>query len=684
MTDKPDTRSESVIWGDWDGRHIRLDLGEKAEQGRVLLAEIEKSYIIPVSICHTPGIWKFPVYEKGSYFFPGDEFPEFGPSSLPSVVTIVGELTINNMRYTKVNGIQELYIETFCQIENIVYVMNGDYLPLWLYYSKSYNSIIGFTDDKTQVIEGVLYRSGLDYAPSISDEADNLEYGAMVFRNDNITLINTMGEYDDAIRYFGNTIRIKARINGVIKNLYEYYIKNIKIMEDKATFVCGDKREKLRQKIPAGRFTQEEFPKIKTDLIGAVMQDVYGECLWVKCVCVDELDIYEDDGVTLKSWRTFYVSRKITSLELVDDREPDAPVTLTNYVWIKQTQKNESAGSQETWTPCKISDKTSPDDLGKGIFKVDIGNCMPSTWIGHDVPEIFEVRACGVFNPQTRPLDIIKDLLAHYCGIPDNGYNYKLEEIEHETGGLAPIGILFDREQTVYKAIEQLQDASSYGFRFMTDYNLFTARRDDNSRPVSDSINLKEIVDIGRCEIDMNFDNYATVVDITYAKRWYTRDGENEEDTWRHYRGMRNRETMLLQYGTDKTYPEKPTSYLIGMDDAREKAERLENFFNKTRVMINGLSVLRHPDLRVYDIIDVDLRIPIERKKELRQIAVLFDGAYKESVIWGDWNNHNIAFGIAEKAEPDRWFGGILKCKVMSVKLDTETMINTVSLLEVG
>jgi hypothetical protein len=182
----------------------------------------------------------------------------------------------------------------------------------------------------------------------------------------------------------------------------------------------------------------------------------------------------------------------------------------------------------------------------------------------------------------------------------------------------------------------------------------------------------------------MNFTNYATIVDITYAKRWYTRDGENEEDTWQHYQGKRNRENMLMQYGSDKTYPEKPTSYLISLEDAKEKAERLENFFSKTRVMINNLPVLRHPDLRVYDIIEVDLRIPVERKEELKQVAVLFDGAYKESVIWGDWDSRHTRLDLGEDRARYRLFGGILKCKVMSVKLDTETMINTVSLLEAG
>jgi hypothetical protein len=309
---------------------------------------------------------------------------------------------------------------------------------------------------------------------------------------------------------------------------------------------------------------------------------------------------------------------------------------------------------------------------------------MPSTWTGYDVPEVFEVRACGVFNPQTKPLDIIREMLSHYCGIPYNEYNYKIDEIESEIGGLAPVGIVYDKEQTVYRAIEQLQDASSYGFRFKADYSLFTARRDDNSRPVSDSVKLKEIIDIGQCEIDMNFDNYATIVDITYAKRWYTRDGENEEDTWEHYQGTQNRETLLILYGADKTYPDKPTSYLISLQDAKEKAERLENFFRKTRVMINNLSVLGHPDLRVYDIIEVDLRIPVEQKETLKQAAVLFNAGYQEAVVWGNWNDRFVRLDFGEEPERYRTFGGILKCKVMSVKLDLETMINTVSLLEVG
>jgi hypothetical protein len=689
MADQPDMRKESVIWGDWDGRHIYLDTGgEEAARDNLILAEIEKSNVIPASVCHTPGIWKFPVFERGSYAPEWSEW--FGPSALPNSIIIIGELSVNNSRYTKVGDIGELYAGAFCQKENIIYVQNDDNNPLWLYYRAAYNAITGFTNGKTRVVDGILYRSGLDYIPSISDEADNLEYGAMAFRNDNITLVNTMGEYDNAFQYFGNSIRIKAVTGDAVKGLYEYYIKNIKIKEDKATFVCGDKRGKLRQKIPAERFTREEFPKIKDDLVGAIKQDAYGECQWVRCVCVDELDVKEPDGETNKTYRTFYAARKITKIELVDDRDPDNPKPPEeNYVWIKQTQENDSTGSQETWSVCPINEGKS--DFSRGLFAVNIEYCMPSTWLDENVPEVFEVRACGVFNPQEKPLDIIKELLSYYCGIPYNEYNYKIGEIESEIGDsapiekrLAPIGIVYDKEQEIYKAIEQLQDASSYGFRFIANYNLFTARKDDNERPESGTIKLNEIVDIGQCEIDMNFDNYATIVDITYAKRWYTRDGESEEDTWKHYQGTRNRDSVLRQYGVDKTYPEKPTSYLISREDARGKAERLEKFFSKTRVMINNLSVLRHPDLRVYDIITVDLRIPVERKKELKQIAALFGSEYRESVIWGDWDGRHASLDFGEEAAQYRIFGGILKCKVMSVKLDTETKINTVSLLEVA
>jgi hypothetical protein len=635
------------------------------------IIELEQTKYTQSALCHRPGIWMFNVFETGNFF------PWFSKGVLDYFPVGVSAVIVDKIRFSQVNTISDLYDRTFCQIENTVYVRCEAYYPLWMYHVSRYNIIIGFTDEKPFLLGYTLYRAGLDYIPKISDKSDNLEYASMTFRNDTIDLLNTKGQFDDVIRYFGNNIRVKSLINNTWQNLYEYYIKNVKIKSEKTTFICGDRREKLVQQVPNGRFAMEEYPKMKKELEGEIRQDVYGKCEWVKCVCVDELDIFLDqNGTVKKTWRTFYVSRKITTLMLIDERDPKNIKTLYNHVWIKQTQPDEASGSKEVWTPCPVD--LGHSDFSKGIFAVDILYCMNAIWEGYDVPEVFELRACGWFNPQNTPLEIIKELLGYYCEIPYNDYMFNIQEIEREIAGLAPIGIVYDSDMGVFDAIEKLQNASNLGFQFKTDFDRFTARLDDNERAVSDTIKIHEIVDIDQIEIDMNRENYATIVDIAYNKNWY-------HDTAQRYTGKNNRELLLAMYDIDRIYAPEET-YLIDYQGAKDKADRLEKIFSKTRPIINNIQVLKHTNLKVYDIITIDLRIPVERKGELKQMATLFEKTADELVVFGDWPGENISvdFGDHQKNIPHREFGGILKCKVMSVSLDLNSMVNTISVMEAG
>ena len=213
------------------------------------LVEIEKSSIILPSMVYRTPIWCFVVYEIGHNYFSS----WMGIEKLGRDIVKVGGVIIDDVNYTNAADLTDpmtLQRKQFCQIENKVYVRTENDNPPLVYYKPKYNVILGFTDGKSRAIGGVVYKGGLDYVPKISDEADNLEYGVMNFSSESIGLTNVKGEYDAVTRYFGNNIRVRSEIDGKRKNLYEYYIKNVKIREDKTTFVCGDRREKLKQKVP--------------------------------------------------------------------------------------------------------------------------------------------------------------------------------------------------------------------------------------------------------------------------------------------------------------------------------------------------------------------------------------------------------------------------------------------------
>lgn len=60
-------------------------------------------------------------------------------------------------------------------------------------------------------------------------------------------------------------------------------------------------------------------------------------------------------------------------------------------------------------------------------------------------------------------------------------------------------------------------------------------------------------------------------------------------------------------------------------EDAEAKVNNLERLFKRNRISINGIKVLNHPWLRVYDVITVDLHLPEEgREFGFPQLLSLF------------------------------------------------------------
>jgi hypothetical protein len=169
---------------------------------------------------------------------------------------------------------------------------------------------------------------------------------------------------------------------------------------------------------------------------------------------------------------------------------------------------------------------------------------------------------------------------------------------------------------------------------------------------------------------------YATIIDVAYARNYY-------RETSLHYEGRTNREDMLILYGVDKVYA--PETCLVDKTAATHKADRLEAFFKTPRAVISNIPVINHPGLRVYDIITVDLRIPIEQHGVPYQAAVLCGGEPRESVLFGTYPEEIIRLDTGDDdGESRRIFGGVITCKVMSVSLDIQTAVNTISVLEVG
>jgi hypothetical protein len=141
---------------------------------------------------------------------------------------------------------------------------------------------------------------------------------------------------------------------------------------------------------------------------------------------------------------------------------------------------------------------------------------------------------------------------------------------------------------------------------------------------------------------------------------------------------------LLAIHDVGKTYA--PETYLVNMADAQARVERLEKYFEKTRVSVSNIRIMNHPDIRVLDIVEIDLRMPDEKHGVPRNVGVLSGAPESEAVVFGGWPGSLAELDTRTEgrdAEEYRAFGGKMKGKVMSVDLDPETMISTISVLEV-
>jgi hypothetical protein len=709
-----------------------------------VLAEIEysKNFLTPTE--YQPGVWRYCLYATGDLLPFMDDTYNHTTVRANNVIIDHAEYTefqtvndmaerLNNDTGGWVNG------------GNIVYVRFPFSNPPNVHYSFRYGVLRGFTDNRPVILDGTAYRPGLLSSSRIEMSADALTYNRMKFKTASVTIDNSNGQFDGfdgSGCLFGNEFNVLAGIipedeNGnqqrkvkllaeaekkqlvavkktdeyitltgegkekpkpEIWKLATYYIENITAGLETATFHLKDKRERLSGKIPNQQYTVEAYPRIDEKYIGKDMQEAYGYCLGVPGVCLEGTAIYKNgnSGSEMEQYR-FRFSSQISRIDRIQVKFNNGKIPDENGGMIEidgwTTVYDNTQGGRIPWKLGIIPG--SLEEMARGIISLSYAVAKQD---GDHEKNINEVRMDGVFNnPGGRilnsvllpggefvtPLDIIKDIMNKYAYVPYDKQRYYFisedeSEIEKE---LAPlnryeIGVLFDKSVLVYEAIEKLQSGSVFGFQFGVYQNLFTARLDNPNRPIRSDREIRnmEILHLDKVEIDWNADLYGSYTDIEYAYNYDEKAGKRWIDDTKRW-------AILDIHRQEKDW--KAKTLLANEDDAQKKSDVLLEDFTTLQPMIKNiqLSGKKWFDLRVYDMVEIDFKIPGEEREKyphhlIKLIAEVGEGRL---VTMGNETNEYVTL-INNKKETagERYFAGKLRCQILRVQIDTRTGVTTI------
>jgi len=684
----------------------------------VILAETEMSqeiHLVPTAF--EPGIWRYCFCATG-------EILSFMDDTFNRSQVYVNNIIIDFEEYTLFDDLASLRVYNeakggWVNGESVIYVRFPFFHPPYLYMSKRYGILVGFTNSSPVMLENKLYKSGVLSAPVVSQETDAFSYDKMKFTGTSIDIENTKAQFDDVKNLFGNEFNLLVYLpnkedkpnHNLIKPiedvgdsktvsswgsekkhvilikepeentsqlipLDQYYIANIVVGLEKATFHLKDKRERLSAKIPNKKFTKEEYQFIDDNLIDKEMQEVYGHCFGVPGVCLHGKQIYSiDSGQTLSQYmfrfssaitRVDRIRVKMTTGRLpVDTSDPMGPQKDVDG-WTEVYNINTG------WKP-GISAGNITDYLNIGVITLPWEVAKQG---GERDNNINEVRMDGIFINKTTPLEIIKDIMGKYTNTPYDNRRYDLDEFNSEMSLLNhEIGIMYDKQICVYEAIERLQSGCVLGFQFHVYKNRFTIRLDNPNRSEKGVILHTDIINLDEVEIDWNTELYGSYTDIEYRYDYGEKSG-------RHWIDKSKSSEILEIHRVEKEWA---AHTLLSMEeDARLASDILLDDFNELRPLIKNIKLFGSKwfALRMMDFYFIDFGIPGDEMENYpRGLINLIEDIGQERHIssWAEKAKHVMLIRETEKNHGKRNFAGrSLRCQILRVVSDTQTGITTI------
>ncbi len=482
-------------------------------------------------------------------------------------IFIASLLTQPNTIYSSVTSIADCQAQSlsfyFDSTNQMLYIhVPTDILPVNTNYfaGKSF----GYTKSDSIYIDGISYDPLIRSIPSLAQQADLQQYGQLAFVSGDITMDNTVGDFDEIIDsdIYGNDILLYELdehegdyTRSELIPLVAFYIEDYDFTLSDFTIRVQDKRKSQNIDL------LEEF----LDGSDTPVPLVYGQIRSMKAIVIDDTTIAP----------RFRVATYLSDIGIVECEG--------DFGW-------------SAVAPINV-------DLATGSFNISATYARsPGNGLGEDTGSVLPVRVrTAIGYPNDSALDVIRNINQRVLGIEYTASNYDIDEWEAASAIIAPVGIVFDKQQEIFKAIQQIQAGCNLPFRYeINPSGLRTVRIDDWERATDHHVGWVDIKDNLTLPVSSDSTLLAAKVVVNYDKDYYENVQSSYTDDSLYdavYAKYRQAPTMVV--------PTHVLTEVHAMQRAAYEASRFSTIPRVVNILLHGSQWY---GVRIYDILEVEMK----------------------------------------------------------------------------
>ena len=441
-----------------------------------------------------------------------------------------------------------------------------------------------FVDDIVILSSYKFYESKIDGGVTISKTKDSMTYGIMSFDGGNLTLTNQGGYFDSLFDsyIFGQPAKIlfggDDLAYGDYRTMFQGYIGNIVLDEDKVEISVIDDRKALSKQIPPNVFDSTTYPDIKAKNIGKPIPLCWGTCLNVTCICTNEGD-------------------------------PSA----ANYTFVVADVADHASGITAIDTAYVAGESVviASSSVLSGTFNISTDNYNPGQATTADVRGFSSASAID-----NNSLDVIEDINDTYANKTYNASTYNTTTWAAEKASAYNIGLFIDKKTKIRDVIAEIAKSNVANF-LIEDDGLYSWLKYDSTAAATYTVEKYEVGD--RLNPTHDSEDYLTSVSVgyskDYAKRSYARylDESQETDIYALYNHYQHQDYDTL---------------LTNVTNAQAVAEALMDYMKDPRMRITNTVGVGYMEKDIGNIANLNGDRPV--KAWMGSIKCEIIGIYKE------------------------------------------------------